>query len=171
MAVLNESAAPALQIGEDPADTYRKAEIVHGEIVDAASGETTRRLIDGRKYTIKIRVKAHEDIPLLSVGFDIRTQTGVQVYGYSTGSAGIPEMISSGALKDYLFSLPAHLNNGSYFLNLGIAEQFSGADDPHHYSIIQFIADSIVIEGMTKDLFPGLINMNSEFLGSSNASQ
>ncbi len=166
MAALNETATPALQIGEAIENTYRKAEILHADIFHAGTGERTKRFVDGDEYLIRIRVKANEDIAALSVGYDIRTQTGVQVFGFSTGSASQTEAIAAGDVKDFDFRLRSRFNNGSYFVNLGLAENKADGTDPHHYSMIQFVADSIIVEGVTDILFPGLANMDGRFEGS-----
>lgn len=166
MAALNETAAPALQIGEFTSDINRKAEIVSAEICDFVTGERTHRLIDGREYLIRITVKAREAIPSLSVGYDIRTPTGVQIYGYSTSVGRIEEGIAADEEKEFSFLLCSALNNGSYFINVGIAENLGGIDRPDHYSMLHFVGDSIVIESGTGDLFPGLVNLRGTFIGS-----
>lgn len=164
MAALNGAPTPALQIGATSTEIYRKAEIVHSEVFHASTGERTKRLVDGEEYVIRIRVKANEAISSLSVGYDLRTQTGVQVYGFSTGPNGLAGPISANEIKDYDFSLRASLNNGSYFINLGLAENLSDIGNRGHYSMIQFIADSIVVEAVTEKLFPGLVNLNGSLL-------
>ena len=166
MAQLNDTAAPALQIGEFSSDATRKAAIVGAEIVESESGKTTHRLQDGKEYLIQIRVEAYESIASLSVGYDIRTQTGVQVYGYSTSAAGIEQSIDVGEVKEYEFVLRPVLNNGSYFLNVGIAENMADVGNQGHYTMIHFVGDSIVIEAATDDLFPGLVNLGGTFSGS-----
>lgn len=166
MAALNNMAAPALEIGEFTSDVNRKAEIVGAEIFDSITGATTRRLIDGGEYLIRIRVKAYQSIKSLSVGYDIRTNTGVQIYGFSTSVARIEEQIEADEIKEFDFALRPAFNNGSYFLNVGIAENLADAGSPDHYNMMHFVGDSIVIEAATDDLFPGLVNLRSKFSGS-----
>lgn len=163
MAELNDAPPPTLQIGEAAGKTNRKAEIVHSEIFHRGSGSRTKRLLDGQEYVIRIRVRANESIPLLSVGYDIRTQTGVQVYGFSTGPTGLAGAIVADEVKDFDFAFRASFNNGSYFINIGLAENLS-RDNRNHYSMIQFIADSIVVEAVTEEVFPGLVNLNSKLV-------
>jgi ABC-type polysaccharide/polyol phosphate transport system ATPase subunit len=166
MAALNESAVPALAIGKFASEISRKAEITGAEIMDSVSGKPTSRLVDGHEYTIRIRVKARESIPSLSVGYDIRTQTGVQIYGYSTAAAGIEQQIDAEEVKEFEFLLKASLNNGSYFVNVGIAENIGDVGNPTHYTMIHFVGDSLVVEGLTNNLYPGLVNLHGTFCGS-----
>jgi ABC-type polysaccharide/polyol phosphate transport system ATPase subunit len=166
MAALNETSAPALRIGEFDSDINRKAEIIGAEITDPVTGKPTNRIIDGREYVIRIRVKARETIPSLSIGYDIRTHTGIQIYGYSTSVGRIDEKIAANEQREYSFWLRPALNNGSYFFNVGIAENLGDANEPNYYSMLHFIGDSIVIESATDDLFPGLVNLRGTFIGS-----
>lgn len=166
MATLNDTAAPTLQIGTFVSDTKPKAEIIGAEVIDSLTGAPTHRFTDGHDYLIRIKVKAREAIPSLSVGYDIRTPTGVQVYGYSTSTAHIEQSIGANEMKEFEFLLRPTLNNGQFFLNVGIAENMSDAGNPSHYSMIHFVGDSIVIDSTTDDLFPGLVNLRGTFSGS-----
>ena len=170
MAALNETSAPALHIGKFESDVNRKAQIVGVEIIDPLTDKPTNRIIDGREYVIRIRVKAREAIPSLSIGYDIRTHTGVQIYGYSTSVGGINENIFANEERQYNFLLRTALNNGSYFFNVGIAENLGTTDEPNYYSMLHFIGDSIIIESTSDDLFPGLVNLRGTFIGSSRGS-
>lgn len=58
-------------------------------------------------------------------------------------------------------------NNGNYFLNAGIAKHLGSGVDATHYTMIHFVADSVVFEAITDKSFPGLVNMAASFLGSS----
>lgn len=165
IAILNEAEAPHLQIGNFTPNASRRAEITHASILDRETGELTKRLIDGRDYILKISVQGYDNIASLSVGYDIRTQTGVQIYGYSTSVVGISETIASGECKEFSISIRAAFNNGSYFLNVGIAENMGEIDQPDHYTMLHFIGDSIIFEGSTDGVFPGLVNLNSTYLG------
>lgn len=166
MATLNNMPAPALEIGEFTSDLNRKAEILGVEILDSSTSAPTHRLKDGGEYLIRIRVNARESIESLSVGYDFRTQTGVQVYGFSTSAARIEERINANEVKEFDFVLRPAFNNGSYFLNVGIAENNSDAGSPDHYNMMHFVGDSIIVEASTDDLFPGLVNLHGRFSGS-----
>ena len=164
MAAFNDALKPVLQVGGDAAAPAGRARIVDSDLVDGA-GTSVRCLDDGKEYLLRIRVRAFETIPSLSVGYNIRTPTGVQIYGTSTSVQGVELAIAAGEEKEFEFRLTAGFNSGSYIVNFGIAENHRGADNPQHYSIIHTVADSIVFEGMTRALFPGLVNMRSSFCG------
>jgi ABC-type polysaccharide/polyol phosphate transport system ATPase subunit len=161
MAQLNNRPPPLLDLSGGSRTVVGKARIVGGAVRDW-NGRTVHRLSDGGEYEIAIAVRADEDIPSISVGYDIRTQTGVQIYGISTGVLGISQELRAGEEREFVFSLRMALNNGSYFINLGLAEQLS--DNAAHYSMLHFMADAIVIEVETKALFPGLVNLRSEYI-------
>jgi len=166
MALLNGAKPPSLQVGEITSNDSRKAEVVDVEISDLVTGEKTNNLKDGREYAIKIKVKARESVRSLSIGYDIRTQTGSQIYGYSTSVAGIDESIEANEEKEFIFTLKSALNNGSYFFNVGIAENLSDHQQPQHYSMLHFVGDSAIIECSTSYLFPGVVNMYGGYKGS-----
>jgi ABC-type polysaccharide/polyol phosphate transport system ATPase subunit len=163
MAELYDARPPALQIGDIQVESPAKAKITQVDIADA-DGRAIRRLRDGQLYVIRIHVSASETVESLSIGYDIRTQTGVLIYGVSTSVLGIDQTISAGEEKAFEFALVARFNSGSYVLNVAIAENLSGVEQPSHYSIIQFVADSIVFECETDAKFPGLVNMCGTFV-------
>ncbi len=153
---------PTLQVTEGPRRTEGKAKISGVEILDAA-GRVVRRVKDGETYRIRVRVDAVESIASLSVGFEIRTLTGVLIYGTSTAMLGVDHAIAAGESRCIDFEIEARLNSGSYILNASIAENLSGLDDPEHCVLIHGIADSLAFECQTDALFPGLINLRSTF--------
>lgn len=160
VAALNQAQIPILTLGSDAEATEGKARVISGEVRDD-SDRPVHVLTDGQKYVISITVEAAADIPIASIGYDIRTQTGVQVYGYSTSVDGINCSLKAGEQKEFLFSLESKLNSGTYFINFGIAE-----GDKHKFTMLHFMADGLIIQAQTTDIFPGLVNLNSEFMGS-----
>jgi len=165
MASLNNSKAPDFQVSEFVTDRSLKAEIVSTQIVDQ-SGQLVNRFGNDSIYTLKIRVRANQPVDSASVGFDIRTQTGVQIYGVSTAFCKNAQDISldAGCIYDFAFSLKLPLNNGSYFVSVAIAEMLSGFDNKEHYSILQFIGDAMVIESKSDSIFPGLVNLDARLV-------
>jgi ABC-type polysaccharide/polyol phosphate transport system ATPase subunit len=164
MAAFNDSAKPVLQVQGTASESVAKARIIRGDIVDC-DGRSVRRLHDGVGYFVRICVHAFEEITSLSVGYDIRTMTGTQIYGASTATLGSDQSMTAGEEKEFEFRLLAAFNAGTYVLNLGVSETLSGVENPQHYTVIHFIADSIIFEGVTRSLFPGLVNMHSSIHG------
>jgi hypothetical protein len=100
IAALNQAQIPILSSGEESEITNGKARIVHAEVQDT-SGQPVYTLIDGQKYLIRVIVEAAEDVPKASIGFDIRTQTGVTIYGYSTSVGGISCSLRAGEQREF----------------------------------------------------------------------
>ncbi len=158
MARVNNAPEPT---GAKPGAAPAKAQIVAADIIDR-HGRSVRCLDDGETYTIWLRVHAHQTVPSVSAGFDIRTVSGVTVYGTSTSAQGIDVAMRAGEEREFAFELVAALNSDTYFLNVGIAENLSGVANPQHYTIIQYTADSIIFTGRTMSKFSGLTNIGVE---------
>lgn len=165
MAALNNSDAPAVQIGTFVTDALRKAEVISVHITDK-NGVAVNRFEPDGCYELKIQVKVNQAIDSVSVGFDIRTQTGVQIYGTSTAFCENAKDVSlqAGYTYDFVFGLRLPLNNGTYFFSVAIAELLSGFQTKEHYSIIQFIGDAMTIEARSLVIFPGLVDLNGSFV-------
>jgi ABC-type polysaccharide/polyol phosphate transport system ATPase subunit len=160
VAALNQAQIPVLTLGNDSVGAEGKARVISAEVRDA-SDHPVHMLVDGQKYVISMTVEATEDIPVASIGYDIRTQTGVQVYGYSTAVDGIHCSLKAGERKEFLFSLESKLNSGTYFINFGIAK-----GDENKFTVLHFMADGLIIQAQTAIRFPGLVNLNCEFIRS-----
>ncbi|MFJ6324494.1 MULTISPECIES: ABC transporter ATP-binding protein [unclassified Rhizobium] len=154
--------APSMEIGASMADATRKAEVISSMITDRTGG-AVRYLEDDKTYHLAINVKSSVDIPSVSIGFDIRTQTGVQVYGASSTFCSNAKDISltAGQVRELKFELTPRLNNGSYFISVAVAELISGFESKEHYSLLHFVGDAIVIESRSAANFPGLVNLES----------
>jgi len=169
MAALNDSKPPVLSHG----DSNQFNDIEHAdafirsvEILEEGEVSSIRQLTEGERYIVRILVKANRSIKSISVGFDIRTLTGVLIYGTSTSVQGIEQEINAGESKGFDFAVDFILNTGSYFINVAVAENHDGVSNPSYYSILHFVADSITIEVKAANLFPGLANLGAEFIGS-----
>jgi ABC-type polysaccharide/polyol phosphate transport system ATPase subunit len=159
MASLNGAEAPALQIAEFGSDAMRKAEIVSAFVADA-NGIAIQHLEEDKPCRLVIRVRANAEIASASVGFDIRTPTGVQIYGTSSAFCENPKNLSfsAGEIHEYVFEFKPRLNNGTYFISVAVAEFMSGFDAKEHYSLIHFVGDAVVIEAVATAMYPGLVN-------------
>lgn len=160
-AALNKSEVPVVRIGDFGVDNSRKAEVISAQFVDK-NNHALLYLENTGTYALKVRIRANQSVGSVSVGFDIRTQTGVQIYGTSTAFCENARDVSlqGGCTYDFKFTLGANLNNGTYFVSVAIAELISGFEHKEHYSIIHFIGDAIIIESRSEAIFPGLVNLN-----------
>lgn len=164
MALLNDYSAPALQIGNFEQDVSRKAEVIAVNFLDE-DGTPAAHLLDAQRYTLNIKIRANQRIQSASVGFDIRTQTGVQIYGTSTAFCENPIdiFLESGSEYECTFCIQPTLNNGTYFVSVAIAEFMSGFHAKDHYSLVQFVGDAMTIQAKTSATFPGLVNFKTTF--------
>jgi ABC-type polysaccharide/polyol phosphate transport system ATPase subunit len=171
MAQLNNNDAPVVQIGNFETDASRKAEIISVAFMDE-DGLSVNCLEDGGSYRLNIKVKANKTISSASVGFDIRTQTGVQIYGTSTAycGGGRDLLLQAGHIYDLVFAFGTRLNTGTYFVSVAIAEFLSGFQAKQHYSIVQFIGDALTIDSRSSVHFPGLVNFNGALISVTEAS-
>lgn len=166
MASANGAAAPSVEeIGAVTVGSARKAEIVSAAVTDM-DGCPVVFLEEDQPFNIVIKIKAHASIPSVSVGFDIRTQTGVQIYGTSSAFCENPRDISliKGEVSEYKFNVEARLNNGTYFISVAIAEFMSGFEVKDHYSLVHFAGDAVVIPAKTEANYPGLMNLKSSIV-------
>lgn len=165
MARINDVSAPVLKVGSFSEDSSNKVEIVSAQITDLDEANVAC-LGDGGEYYLFIRIRANQNIESASIGFDIRTVTGVQVYGTSTVHCENARNVSLKKSQSYVFKfyLKPHLNNGTYFISIGVAELLSGFRYPDHYSMVGFIGDAIPIIAKTKTTHAGLVNFNSAYV-------
>lgn len=167
MAELNDAPVPLLEIGRDSSEKAgrNRAEVTLAQIT-RSDGSPVASVIDGEACNIEITVRANEDITSASVGFDIRTPTGVQVYGTSTAFCdnAMDVSFTAGEERKIVFSLESNLNNGTYFISVAVAEFLSGFQDKKHYTILCFFGDAITFTANTSAIYPGLVNFRSRIV-------
>jgi hypothetical protein len=167
MAAANKATTPVLQINEDPDGENDTS----GNRVDVTiltpDGSPAHKVYDGKDYLIRLTVCVTEDVPSAAVGFDIRTQTGVQIFGASSAlSEGARNVtLNAGQTYTFDFSINPRLNTGAYFVSGGVSRFISGFEGKDHYSVIHFNADAYIVYAEADVLFPGLVNLGAAFLG------
>lgn len=100
-----------------------KAKIVEFALIDH-KGEESNVFLSGENFTIFIRTEVHERITSPVFGVIIKTINGIEVFGTNTKILGaqVGEIDAGNVIKTEL-NLPNFLNEGSYFLTLGITDQ------------------------------------------------
>ena len=167
MAAANNVSAPVLEMSSSE-DGSAHSEGTHLDVmVLDQDGSPIHQVADGGNYLIRLSITSAEAIPLAAVGFDIRTQTGVQIYGATSGlSKGARRLdLEAGKTYSFDFSFTSRLNSGAYFISGGVSRFLSEFDVKDHYTVVHFKADACVIYAKSEMLFPGLVNFDSEFLG------
>lgn len=159
VAKLNGAERPLYNSGEEDGADNGSAHIVSANIQDE-NGKTVTTMDEGATYKILIEVKSHKDLTSVSVGYHIRTISGVRIYGQSTQSCGVSVSLSAGEVRKFEFSLVSKLNNGPYVINFGIAE-----GDATNFWMLHILTDGVLFNATTKENYPGIVNLESEFLG------
>jgi len=97
------------------------AEIRTLEIVDEA-GEAVTRLEVGNLYRLVMQVQFHQPVERPTVGFLIRDQQGIELFGTNTDLLGIDlPATQAGSLFEYTLSVVMNLVNGPFFLTGAIS--------------------------------------------------
>jgi len=89
-------------------------------LVDAA-GHEVQAVVPGQEVTLEFRVRTHQAIPRLVLGFTIRDQFGQQVYGINTNSFN---QALTDVLEDcqylFRFSFAANIGVGTYSISTAL---------------------------------------------------
>jgi lipopolysaccharide transport system ATP-binding protein len=106
----------------NPAD-ISQAEIRTLEIVDEA-GDAVTRLMVGNLYRLVMQVQFHQPVERPTVGFLIRDQQGIELFGTNTDLLGIDlPSTQAGSLYEYSLSVVMNLVNGPFFLTGAISSK------------------------------------------------
>ncbi|WP_051621224.1 ABC transporter ATP-binding protein [Paenibacillus sp. UNC451MF] len=81
----------------------------------------------GENILIEVEAKTEQYIEEPVLGILFKTINGVEVFGSNSKILGCKiDPVKSGDLLKYTFNFPMHLNEGTYFLSLGITDQSNG---------------------------------------------
>jgi lipopolysaccharide transport system ATP-binding protein len=116
-----------------------QAEIVDFGILDA-SLRRVEMLESGKPYTIFQRILFHEDVPPISAGYLIRNVKGVDLFGVTNVSQGIPiPSQSKGDALETRTEIRMWLAAGDYFITFGVARldglQYDSRNDAMHFRV------------------------------------
>jgi ABC-type polysaccharide/polyol phosphate transport system ATPase subunit len=120
------------------------AEIRTLEIVDKA-GDTVTRLEAGKPYRLVMQVRFHQSVERPTVGFLIRDQQGIELFGTNTDLLGIDlPPTQAGSLFEYSLSVVMNLVNGPFFLTGAI----SAKDDKGFWTHLDSCYDHLSFEAI-----------------------
>ncbi len=116
------------------------AEIIDFGILDAAGNRVTV-LQSGKRYTIFQHVLFHEEVPSLSSGFLVRNAKGVDLFGISNLTVGMPlSPPPPGEVLETRLDVTMWLAAGDYFLTFGAARidgpQYDLRNDALQFTVI-----------------------------------
>ena len=96
----------------------RKAEIIDYGLFDE-QGLITSDILKGKRFTIRMKVRFHEDVAFPIFAFTIKTTKGVDVTGTNTWFEHIEVEAKKGDVKTVSFTQEMNLQGGQYLLSLG----------------------------------------------------
>jgi ABC-type polysaccharide/polyol phosphate transport system ATPase subunit len=116
-----------------------QAEVIDVGILDA-QGRRVDVLESGKPYTIFTHVLFHEDVPPISTGCLIRNVKGVDVFGATNTTQGLPiASQAKGTVLQTRIDVRMWLAAGDYFLTAGVARldglQYDSRNDALHFTV------------------------------------
>lgn len=101
--------------------------------VRALDGRRVNVLVGGRAYEVVYRVRFLDDCWAIAFGTRIKTVTGLELGGASTGQAGeFMEHVVAGQIVEVVHRFDCRLLPGTYFLNAGVSGLIDGARTALH---------------------------------------
>jgi lipopolysaccharide transport system ATP-binding protein len=83
----------------------------------------------GEPLLLEVRIRAHEPVPRLVLGFLLKDRLGQAIYGINTHRLGRPlEHLCVGEEATFRFRFPARLGKGSYSVSLSLSREDSHLD-------------------------------------------
>jgi lipopolysaccharide transport system ATP-binding protein len=116
----------------------------------------------GSVLTIFIKIHFTEDVTQPIVGFELKTDKGVTITGSNTYLSRVPlHPVSKGHVRVYQVEFNVLLNEGDYFVDLGVAK-YDGSPGGYildvHRSIIH-----LMVTRMTEKKFDGIVDIGFRF--------
>jgi lipopolysaccharide transport system ATP-binding protein len=136
----------------------RRAEILQATLRGLQSGGST--VASGEATELCVTLRAHEDIPDLTLGFMIRDRLGQDIHGTNTHLQGIPLKVAGGATYRACWRMPLNIAPGKYTLTLALHR---GPDHTHECLHWEDNLLGFEVAGMLGPPFAGLCRLESEF--------
>ncbi|QLH72209.1 Wzt carbohydrate-binding domain-containing protein [Rhodopseudomonas palustris] len=113
------------------------------EIVDA-EGVAHRGLKSETDYFIVVTVEALVDVPNVTVGWVIKSESGLSIYGTSTAVQGYLSIhFRAAETKRVRFTFRPNLALGKYFISAGAAEMLTPEEEVHNYIMKDYSHDAL----------------------------
>lgn len=165
VAAMNSAAPPTLHIQsmEDQAHVPGPR-ILFGKSF-GVDGNETSIFESGQKLKLSIFVTSDEDVGGLSVGYILKTITGVAVYGDSTSLRNVTVRLRKNEISRFDFEVPCDIAEGSYFVMLGLSSEFGELNAAKYYNAVHVVGDGVVINVVGGKNFIGQADLKGKFLG------
>jgi ABC-type sugar transport system ATPase subunit len=119
-------------------------------------------IVSGTALTIFVKVRFTEDVTQPIVGFDLKTDKGVTIVSSNTFLSQIAiKPAQQGETKIYQIDLSTPLNEGDYFIDLGIAK-YDGSQGGAVLDVRRSIIH-LIVSSMVEKRFNGIVDMGFRF--------
>lgn len=125
-------------------ESYKTQMIVRSiEIVDA-EGLNCRGVNSENDYFIVVTVEALVDVSNVTVGWVIKHESGLPIYGTSTAVQGYLSIhFKAGETKKVRFTFRPNLALGKYYISGGAAEMLTPEEEIHNYIMKDYAHDAV----------------------------
>jgi lipopolysaccharide transport system ATP-binding protein len=119
-------------------------------------GLTTTRLHSGETYEVRLELVAHAATGPLHYGVLLRDTKGFEIFGWDTGSAGLPPRpgLAAGERREHRLRFRCALAGGTYFLTAALAREDGTKED------VRFDAVQIVVAPTPELHTSSLVNLD-----------
>ena len=116
----------------------------------------------GSVLTIFIKIHFTEDVTQPIVGFELKTDKGVTITGSNTYLSRVPlHPVSKGDVRVYQIEFNVPLNEGDYFVDLGVAT-YDGSPGGYILDVRRSIIH-LMVTRMTEKKFDGIVDIGFRF--------
>ena len=134
----------------------KKAEIIDYAVLDE-DGIITSSIMKGSRFTIRVRIKIHEDVHYLISSYTFKTLKGTEVTGTNTMFENAAFDYRPGDIKTVTFTQEMNLQGGEYLLSLGC----TGYNNREEFEVHHRLYDVVNISVISNKNIVGFYDMNS----------
>ena len=135
----------------------RQAEIVDFGIVDE-NGTPSGTILKGSRFSIKMKVRIHQDIKFPIFAYTIRNLKGVEITGTNTWYERVQFTYDVGELKEVTFTQTMNLQGGEYLLSFGC----TGYNSQDDFEVYHRLYDVCSLQVVSDKNTVGYFDMNAE---------
>jgi lipopolysaccharide transport system ATP-binding protein len=120
-------------------------------------GTDSRVFISGEKVTVKVRLKANDDIDTVVAGILIRDRFGQDIFGTNTHHLGKITSMDKGEMIEYCYTFHLNIGPGKYTLTSAVHKDETHVDESYHWcdNILNF-----EVAGSQDYIFTGLSKLD-----------
>jgi hypothetical protein len=119
-------------------------------------------IASGTMLTIYVKVQFTEDVTQPIVGFELKTDKGVTITGSNTYLSRVPlKPVSRGEERVYQIDFNVPLNEGDYFVDLGVAK-YDGSPGGYILDVRRSMIH-LMITRMAEKKFDGIVDIGFGF--------